>query len=55
MPFTDTTTTTREWREIVEKADGEDRHRDSLYPPVYFFSNGRVMRDSGPNSGIYNP
>ncbi len=43
------------WREMVERADNDDRHRDSLYPVVYVMSNGKVFRDSGPNSGVYNP
>lgn len=47
------TTTTKSWREMVEKADDEDRHRESLYPVVYEFG-GRVRkRDSGPNAGVY--
>lgn len=48
-------TTTRDfsWREIVERNDDEDRHKDSLYPVVYKFSSGRKMRDSGPSSGVY--
>lgn len=45
--------TTRNWRELVEKVDGPDRHRDSLYPFVYFFSGHNNRRDSGPNSGVY--
>lgn len=50
------TTTTRDWREIVEKVDGPDRHRDSLYPIVYTFGGGlRRFRDSGPQSGVYEP
>lgn len=43
------------WRDIVEKFDDENRHVDSLYPVVYFFSNDAKRRDSGPNSGVYNP
>ena len=49
------TSSQMDWREMVERADNDDRHRDSLYPVVYIFSNGKVMRDSGPNSGVYNP
>jgi hypothetical protein len=42
------------WREVVEQADDKDRHRDSLYPEVYYFGNGAVIRrDSGPTKGIY--
>lgn len=41
------------WRDIVEKADDQNRHRDSLYPVVYIFSSGAVRRDSGPDSGVY--
>lgn len=48
------TTTTRSWREIVLKADGEF-HRESLYPIVYTFSNGAQRRDSGPQAGVYEP
>ena len=40
------------FREWVEKIDGEDRHRDSLYPYVYEFGT-RKFRDTGPASGIY--
>ncbi len=40
------------WREVVEKADDADRHKDSLFPVVYIF-NGRKFRDSGPNGGVY--
>ena len=47
------TMTSRSWREIVEKFDDENRHRDSLYPVVYTFGSGRQFRDSGPTSGIY--
>lgn len=43
------------WREVVESVDGEKFHVDSLYPVVYEFSNGRKFRDSGPQSGIYDP
>jgi len=49
-----TTATTRSWRELVEKVDDENRHRDSLYPYVYEFSNGEKKRDSGPNGGPYS-
>lgn len=49
------TSSQMDWRELVEKADDDNRHRDSLYPIVYRFSSGKVMRDSGPNSGVYNP
>lgn len=41
------------WREIVEKADDADRHKDSLFPVVYIVSGGRKFRDSGPNGGVY--
>ncbi len=44
---------TFQWRDVVESFDNEDRHRDSLYPVVYIFSNGKVRRDSGPSAGIY--
>ena len=49
------TVTTRsiDWRELVEDADDENRHRDSLYPIAYRFSQGVIKRDSGPKSGIY--
>ena len=50
MPSTD-----HSWRELVERIDDEDRHIDSLYPYVYFFSGGRKLRDSGPTKGIYTP
>lgn len=48
-------TTTREfsWRDLVEKADGETRHLESLYPVVYYWSSGRKHRDSGPAAGVY--
>lgn len=48
-------TTSRDfsWREVVEKVDGDDRHKESLYPKVYYFTGGRDRRDSGPASGIY--
>ena len=37
---------------MVRKAWGEEwNQRD----PAYEFSNGRVFKDSGPNSGIYRP
>jgi len=45
--------TTFSWREIVEKAEGPNFHKESLYPIVYIFSNGRVRRDTGPEQGIY--
>ena len=48
-----TTETTINWRELVERVDDDNRHRDNLYPVVYIFSNGRMRRDSGPESGIY--
>ena len=41
------------WREVVEKADGPERHKESLYPNVYEFTGGRTRRDSGPTKGIY--
>ena len=41
------------WREIVERNDEPNRHKNNLYPEVYFFSNKRPRRDSGPDSGIY--
>ena len=41
------------WREIVEKADDDNRHIDSLYPVVYIMLSGRKFRDSGPESGVY--
>ncbi len=47
------TSSTKSWRELVEEVDDENRHRDSLYPIVYIFSNSRVRRDSGPSGGIY--
>ena len=47
------TTTTRDWRELVENADNEQRHNDNLYPVVYTFRNGRQFRDSGPTKGVY--
>lgn len=47
--------TSRSWRELVEKYDDEDRHKDSLYPVVYHMSGGRDFRDSGPSGGFYNP
>lgn len=46
------TTRTFSWREIVEKADGETRHIENLYPVVYEFGDRR-FRDSGPASGVY--
>lgn len=49
------TSSQKDWREVVEEADNDDRHRDSLYPIVYRFSSGKVMRDSGPKSGVYAP
>ena len=47
--------TTFSWREFVEKSDDKDRHVDSLYPKVYFFSGDNARRDSGPSKGIYTP
>lgn len=41
------------WRRLVEAFDDENRHRDSLYPIAYTFSDNKVKRDSGPESGIY--
>ena len=41
------------FREVVEKIDGPDRHRDNLYPIVYKWSSGLSRRDSGPTGGIY--
>ena len=41
------------WREIVEKADDDNRHIESLFPVVYLVSGGRKFRDSGPESGVY--
>ncbi len=41
------------WTEVVEAADDKNRLIDSLYPVVYIFSNGRLRRDSGPESGVY--
>lgn len=52
---TDFPMTDRSWREFVEKVDGEDRHKDSLYPVVYKVTGGREFRDSGPLKGIYTP
>ncbi len=48
-----TTTRTFSFREVVEKLDGPDRHKDSLYPVVYTFSNNKTRRDSGPTGGVY--
>lgn len=42
-----------DWREVVEKNDGPERHRDSLYPEAYRFAQIKPKRDTGPNSGIY--
>lgn len=50
-----TTMTTKQWRDIVEKHDDENRHRDSLYPIAYEFGDERTFRDSGPLKGIYTP
>jgi len=50
-----TTSSTKSWKELVEEADDENRHIDSLYPVVYKFSNGKVRRDSGPTKGVYDP
>ena len=47
------TSSTINWKQLVERVDNDDRHRDSLYPVVYVFSNNRVRRDSGPESGVY--
>lgn len=47
------TTSTRSFREVVEKADDKTRHYDSLYPVAYTFGDGRVFRDSGPEAGVY--
>jgi len=41
------------WRDEVERIDGESRHIESLYPIVYIFSSGAKRRDSGPASGVY--
>ena len=48
-----TSSSTRNWREIVEKADDKQRHKDNLYPVVYIMQNGRKFRDSGPTKGVY--
>jgi len=48
-------TSTRSFREIVEKADDKSRVYDSLYPVVYKFGDDRTFRDSGPNAGPYSP
>jgi len=50
-----TTSSTFSWREEVEKADGRDRHTESLYPVVYTFGGSVTKRDSGPQKGIYTP
>ena len=50
-----TTSTNLSWREIVEKADGKDRHIESLYPVVYTFGGSVDKRDSGPTKGVYTP
>jgi hypothetical protein len=47
-------TSQRNWREIVEQADGETFHFESLYPYVYFFSGEVRKRDSGPSGGPYD-
>lgn len=52
MAAGNTKTTTRQWRDIVAKADDDNRHRDSLYPIAYKFTN-RTFRDSGPTKGVY--
>lgn len=49
------TTSQISWRELVEALDDKDRHRDSLYPIVYKFSEDVEKRDSGPRKGIYTP
>ena len=50
------TTTTRQWRELVEKHDDKNRQRDSLYPIAYEFNGGEItFRDPGPTKGIYTP
>ena len=48
-------TTTREidWRELVQKAEGERYWVESLYPVVYVFTGKARRRDSGPEAGIY--
>ena len=45
--------TTFNWRDVVERFDGDNRHNDSLYPVVYHFSSGATRRDSGPTAGVY--
>ena len=47
------TSSTVQWREIVEEADDDERHKDSLSPEVYFPTDAKPRRDSGPASGIY--
>lgn len=49
------TSTSRSWRELVEEIDDKDRNEKTLHPVVYFFSNGVLKKDSGPQSGIYDP
>ena len=48
-----TTTSQRDWRELVLKADGPQFYPESLYPTVYAMSGGRTFRDSGPEKGVY--
>ena len=49
-------TTTREinWRDLVQKVEGERYWLENLYPVVYIFSGQERRRDSGPESGIYD-
>lgn len=41
------------WLDLVQKAEGDDFWRESLYPVVYVTTGGRRFRDTGPESGIY--
>lgn len=48
-----TTSSSRDFRELVLKKDGPDFWDKSLYPEVYQWSNGRTFKDSGPEKGPY--
>lgn len=48
-----TTTQTINFRDLVQKVEGERYWIESMYPIVYVFSGKARRRDSGPESGIY--
>lgn len=51
VPTTPPSTRTIDWAAYVRKVWGDEWNRKDI---VYVFSNGKVRRDSGGNSGIYS-